>query len=162
MVRSRSSGGIAVLFRRQAGRQINLTGLGIEAHSRQRASEPAGHFSEGMAMITWLSSTSMLQAQGLSSSSSSGSDFGVEADQAGVGGYTSASKRLSDRRPQQTLLVGGFLIGNRCQTLPPTEVERSRHLWNFRSRTPSRPMARHARRDSLSLFRSHPRRPRAT
>ena len=46
----------------------------------------------------------MLQAQGLSSSSSSGSDFGVEADQTGVGGYTSASKWLSDRRPQQTLL----------------------------------------------------------
>jgi hypothetical protein len=70
-------------------------------------------------MITWLSGTSTLQAQGLSSSSSSGSDFEVEADQAGVGGYTSASKRLSDRRPQQTLLVSGFLIGYRCQTLPP-------------------------------------------
>jgi len=38
MVRSRSSGGIAVLFRRQAGRQINLTGVGIEAHSLRRAS----------------------------------------------------------------------------------------------------------------------------
>ena len=62
------------------------------------------HFSDGMAMITWLSGTSMLQAQGLSSSSSSGSDFGVEANQTGAGGYTSASKRLSDRRPQQTLL----------------------------------------------------------
>jgi hypothetical protein len=55
-------------------------------------------FFDGMAMITWLSGTSMLQAQGLSSSSSSGSDFGVEADQTGVGGYTSASKWLTDRR----------------------------------------------------------------
>ena len=105
MVRSRSSGGIAVLIRRQAGRQINLTGLGIEAilfGERQNLRDDLVHFSDGMAMITWLSGASMLQAQGLSSSSSSGSDFGVEADQAGVGGYTSASKRLSDRRPQQT------------------------------------------------------------
>jgi hypothetical protein len=69
---------------------------------RQNLRDDLVHFSDGMAMITWLSGASMLQAQGLSSSSSSGSDFGVEADQAGVGGYTSASKRLSDRRPQQT------------------------------------------------------------
>ena len=73
MVRCRSSGGIAVLFRRQAGRQINLTEVGIEARGGSGGSRKLH-----LGVKTALRSTS-----------------------------------------QQTLLVGGFLIGYRCQTLPP-------------------------------------------
>lgn len=62
-------------------------------------------------MITWLSDTSTVQAQGLSSSCFFRKRFRVEVDQTGVGGYSSASKRLSD--PSSTPDIAGGRLPHR-------------------------------------------------
>lgn len=118
--------GIAALFRCQAERQVNLVRLGIEAILCSASVRTSGTIlSHSYGRITWLSDTSTVQARGA-----------VLPEAISARGRSDGSRRLQFgikrplRRPQQTLLVGGFLIGNRCPTLPPTEVGRSRHFCN--------------------------------
>jgi hypothetical protein len=56
-------------------------------------------------------------------------DFGVEADQPGVESIDLIVKTaLRSYVFQQLVLVGGFLIGNRGETIPHSKISRSSHF----------------------------------